>query len=245
MPQALSRAAAVLVDSEFVRQEVLTTFGVDPTRVHTVHLGVSSTFRPRNSLETLATLRAFDLEHGRYVLAIGTIEPRKNLRHVLVAHTRLPETLRARFPLVIGGAPGWRSSPLERELRGLAADGRIRFIGHVPGRSLPDLYAGAAAFVFPSLYEGFGLPPLEAMASGVPVLVSDRASLPEVVGDAALMLDPECPDDTAMKLASILDDSAAHAGLIHRGLERARAFSWESTARATLDVYRAVVADST
>jgi len=245
MPDALSRAAAVLVDSEFVRQEVLTTFGVDPARVHTVHLGVSNTFRPRNSAETRATLRALDLEHGRYVLTIGTVEPRKNLRHVLVAHARLPEALRARFPLVIGGAPGWRSSPLEGELRRLAADGRIRFLGHVPGPSLPALYAGAAAFVFPSLYEGFGLPPLEAMASGVPVLVSDRASLPEIVGDAALMLDPERPDDTAVKLASILDDSAAHAGLVRRGLERARAFSWKATARATLDVYRSVVGDLT
>lgn len=244
MPRALSCAAAVLVDSEFVRLEVLSTFGIDPARVRTVPLGVSSAFRPRNRVETLTAMREFDLEHGRYVLALGTIEPRKNLTHVLAAYAHLPKALRTRFPLVIGGAPGWRASLLERELRVLAADGRIRLLGHVPDPLLPALYAGATAFVFPSLYEGFGLPPLEAMASGVPVLVSDRSSLPEVVGDAALMLDPDRPDETATKLALVLEDSAARAGLIRRGLDRARSFSWKASARATLGVYRAVIGNS-
>ena len=108
-----------------------------------------------------------------------------------------PPALRDRFPLVVAGAKGWRAADLERELRGLADRGRIRFLGFVPGEALPDLYAGAAAFVFPSLYEGFGLPPLEAMASGVPVVTSGRASLAEVVGDAGLVLDPDDPAGTA------------------------------------------------
>ena len=241
MPRALSQAAAVLVDSEFVRQEVLTTFGIDPARVHTAYLGVSPRFRPRGDVETRATLDALDLVHGEYVLAVGTIEPRKNVKHVLDAYARLPEAMRKRHPLVIAGAKGWRAADLESELRALVERGLIRFLGYVADDDLPLLYAGAAAFVFASIYEGFGLPPLEAMASGVPVLVAERASLPEVTGDAALKLDPARPDETAAKLAALLDDRAIRDDFARRGLERAAGFTWEACAQATLRVYRSVI----
>jgi alpha-1,3-rhamnosyl/mannosyltransferase len=241
MPRALSEAAAVFVDSEFVRQEVLTTFGVDPVRVHTAYLGVSPRFRPRGDVETRATLSALDLVHGEYVLAVGTIEPRKNVKHVLDAYARLPEATRKRYPLVIAGAKGWRAADLESELRALVERGLIRFPGYVADDDLPLLYAGAAAFVFASIYEGFGLPPLEAMASGVPVLVAERASLPEVTGDAALKLDPARPDDTALKLAALLDDRRIHDDFARRGLERAAGFTWEACAQSTLRVYRSVI----
>jgi glycosyltransferase involved in cell wall biosynthesis len=233
MPRALARTAAILVDSEFVRQEVLATFGIDPVRVHTAYLGVSPAFRPRSDVETRATLGALDLVHGEYVLAVGTIEPRKNVKHVLDAYARLPEAMRKRYPLVIAGAKGWRAADLESELRALVERGLIRFLGYVADDDLPLLYAGAAAFVFASIYEGFGLPPLEAMASGVPVLVAERAALPEVTGDAALKLDPARPDETARTLASMLDE--------RRGLERAADFTWEACAHATLRVYREVI----
>ena len=242
MPRALARAAAILVDSEFIRQEVLTTFGIDPARVHTAYLGVSPAFRPRSDVETRATLNALGLVHGEYVLAVGTIEPRKNVKHVLEAYARLPEAMRKRHPLVIAGAKGWRAADLESTLRILVEQGLIRFLGHVSGDDLPMLYAGAAAFVFASIYEGFGLPPLEAMASGVPVLAAERASLPEVTGDAALKLDPARPDDTAVKLASLLDDQSIHDDFARRGLERAAAFTWDACADTTLRVYRSVVA---
>ncbi|MEO9137029.1 MAG: glycosyltransferase family 1 protein, partial [Casimicrobiaceae bacterium] len=196
MPRAIERAAAILVDSEFTRREVLTTFGIDPARVHTAHLGVSTAFRPRSDAETRPTLDALGLVHGEYVLTVGTIEPRKNIRHVLEAYARLPDATRKRHPLVIAGAKGWRAGDLEKALRALVESGLIRFLGYVSDDDLPILYAGAAAFVFASMYEGFGLPPLEAMASGIPVLVADRTSLPEVTGDAALKLDPARPDET-------------------------------------------------
>jgi glycosyltransferase involved in cell wall biosynthesis len=240
MPAALARAAAILVDSDFIRQEVLATFGLDPARVHTAHLGVSSAFRPRSRDETRATLSALDLVHGQYVLAVGTIEPRKNIGHVVAAYARLPERLRTRYPLVIAGASGWRATDLERELHALMARGEVRFLGHVPDEDLPILYAGARAFVFASVYEGFGLPPLEAMASGVPVLVADRAALPEVTADAAVKLDPEGPDDTSRKLAAMLDDAVMHAEFVRRGKRRAASFTWDACARRTLRVYRAV-----
>ena len=240
MPRVVERAAAIIVDSEFVRQEVLGSLGAAPARVRAIHLGVSQEFRPRGEPETRGVLQALDLAHGGYVFSVGTIEPRKNVGHVLAAYARLPEDLRARYPLVIAGAQGWRAADLERELHSLAAGGRIRFLGDVSDADLPVLYSGAAAFVFASKYEGFGLPPLEAMASGVPALVSDRASLPEVVGEAAWPIDPERPEDTARRLEAVLEDSDARSLLARRGIERAAGFTWEACARATLDVYQSI-----
>jgi len=238
LPRALENSVAILVDSEFVRQEVSTTFGIAPQRVTVAHLGVNDQFRPHSPEETAAALRPLDLVHGSYLLTVGTIEPRKNLAHALEAYALLPAALRERFPLVVAGAKGWRSSAMEGRLRLLADGGQIRFPGHVPAADLPALYAGAAAFVFPSLYEGFGLPPLEAMASGVPVLVSDRGSLPEVVGDAGIRLDPERPEATAGLLTELLEDSDARRRLGRAGSDRARIFTWTACARTTLETYR-------
>ena len=240
LPRAIERAAAILVDSEFTRREVLANFARDPRHVHTVHLGVSCEFRPRSAEETRPSLHALGLAHGEYLLTVGTIEPRKNIVHVLAAHALLPATLRDRYPLVVAGAGGWRAAGLERELRTLAAAGHVRMLGHVSNEHLPNLYAGAAAFLYPSLYEGFGLPPLEAMASGVPALVSDRGSLPEVTGDAALMIDPEQPELTSAKIEALLESGVRRADFARRGVQRAGQFKWETCARATLDVYRAV-----
>jgi len=241
VPRTLTRAAAILVDSEFIRKEVLATFGVDASRIHAVPLGVAHAFRPRNALTTASSLRTLGLAHGHYLLTVGTIEPRKNVGHVLDAYGRLPAALRERYPLVIAGAGGWRARSLERQLQALASRGEIRFLGRVSNEDLPCLYAGAGAFLFPSLYEGFGLPPLEAMASGVPVLMSDRASMPEIAGDAAMLIDPEQPERTAVCLEAILEDSAQRAAMIERGLRRAAIYTWETCAGRTLDVYRDVL----
>jgi O-antigen biosynthesis alpha-1,3-rhamnosyltransferase len=238
LPKALARASAVLVDSDFVRAEVLATFGVAPERVRTAYLGVSDDYRPRAAKETAATLRELDLMHGGYLLTVGTIEPRKNLTHALEAYADLPAEVRERYPLVVAGAQGWRASAMVIRLRQLAERGQIRFLGHVSAAALPDLYAGAALFVFPSLYEGFGLPPLEAMASGTPVLVSDRASLPEVVGDAGATIDPEQPEITTAKIAEMLGDPALRAAMVTRGLARAAGFTWEACAAVARDAYR-------
>lgn len=238
MPRAVAEARAVLVDSNFVREEVVRHLGVSPERVHTAHLGVSSLYRPRAPEETGATLESLELRHGGYVLTVGTIEPRKNVLHVLEAFAALPAAVREQFPLVVAGAPGWRANDIAGRLRQLAQDGQIRFVGHVGRGALADLYAGAATFVFPSLYEGFGLPPLEAMACGVPVVVSDRASMPEVVGAAGLLIDPEDPERTAECLRGILEDPAARASLGQLSLERAADFSWASCAARTSRVYR-------
>ena len=130
LPAALERAAAILVDSEYVRGEIRHTFAVDDARIHTAHLGVSSDFCPRDANDTRAVLDPLELGHGRYVLTVGTIEPRKNLQHVLAAYAQLSAPVRERYPLVIAGAKGWRSEHLERELRALIDRGTVRFLGH-------------------------------------------------------------------------------------------------------------------
>jgi alpha-1,3-rhamnosyl/mannosyltransferase len=241
MPRAIDRARAIIVDSHFVRAEVIKEFGVAPERVHTAHLGVSKIYRQRSAEETVSTLQPLGLRHGNYLLTVGTIEPRKNVGHVLEAFAQIPAAIRERFPLVIAGARGWRATEIVGRLRRLADLGQIRFLGHVGDDALPHLYAGAASFVFPSLYEGFGLPPLEAMASGVPVLASNRASLPEVMGDAGRMLEPDDVNDTAERIRAMLDDPVARAAMAQRGIARAAEFTWGACAAATRRVYTTAV----
>ena len=241
MPGAVARASAIIVDSNFTRVEMQAAFPRSAHRLHTVHLGVDRSFHPREAKETTAALARLGLAHGEYVLTVGTLEPRKNVEHVLDAYARLPARLRDRYALAVAGAPGWRAHRLTRQLRALAAGGHVRFLAAVAQDDLPSLYAGAAAFVFPSFYEGFGLPPLEAMASGTPVLVSQRAALPEVVGDAAVMLDPEEAWLTAQRIEALLDDPASAAALRERGLRRAAQFTWSSCAQKTVAVYRAAL----
>ena len=240
LPAAVDRAREILVDSDFVRDEVMATFGVDAARVHTAHLGVAPDFHPRDSSRTAGSLRPLGLAHGGYLLTVGTIEPRKNLAHMLESYALLPVALRERFPLVIAGARGWHSSGLLTRLHRMN-DGQVRFLGPVDRALLRDLYAGAALFAFSSLYEGFGLPPLEAMASGTPVIVSDRASLPEVIGDAGETMDPMDPEQTAQKLRTLLEDPGVRLELAHRGLQRASRFTWASCAQVTHAVYRSAL----
>lgn len=241
LPRALERAAAILVDSNFVRDELIAEFNVPSARLHVAQLGVSTAFTPRSIEHTRGALKAFSLEHRAYILSVGTIEPRKNLSHVLQAFARLPTLLQQRFPLVIAGARGWQAGDLERELRVLSAQGRVRFLGHVNDEQLVNLYAGAALFVFPSLYEGFGLPPLEAMASGTPVLVSDAGSLREVVGDAAPKLDPRDPEGTASRMQALLEDPSAREAYVRRGIVQASRFTWAACAERTAAVLHAAV----
>lgn len=241
MPRAVAEARAVLVDSDFVRDEVVLHLGLPPQRVHTAHLGVSEVYREQSSEETAPALSGLGLTHGHYLLTVGTIEPRKNLQHVLEAFALLPAELRERFPLVVAGAPGWRAVEIASRLRRLADDGQIRFLGHVDRQALPALYAGARAFVFASLYEGFGLPPLEAMACGVPVVVSNRASMPEIAGEAGILTHPEDPERTAGHLRELLEDPVAHAFRSRASLERASHFSWAACARRTHAVYQAAL----
>ncbi len=242
MPRAMDSAAHVLVDSDFVKREVMEHYGLPEGRITTTLLGVSTEFRPLTAEQCAAPLDRYRLQYGRYILAVATLEPRKNLSSLIAAFAQLPDTLRRRYPLVIAGMRGWGESMMSESLRNMIAKGEVKLVGYVAQADLPKLYAGARMFVYPSLYEGFGLPPLEAMACAVPVIASNRASLPEVVGNAGIL--SEALDDSriAQHMRALIEDDALHAHLAKAGRLRARQFTWRKCAMETLAVYRRVLA---
>jgi glycosyltransferase involved in cell wall biosynthesis len=236
--RAAKRADRIVVASEFTRRELVDLVGVSPERITAVPLGVDRRFQPIES-EPMQLAHRFGIPPVPFVLWVGTPEPRKNLSTLLRAfglvRRRAPETL-----LVVVGMDRVADQALERELKRL--DNSILRPGFVTDDDLVALYSATACLVFPSLNEGFGLPPLEAMACGAPVVASNRSSIPEVVGDAGILVDATDPDDIADGIERILlsEETAAH--LRARGIERAKQFSWDRCAELTAATYREALA---
>lgn len=243
-PRSLEWANHILTDAEYVRQEIIREFGVKPERITAVPLGARSIFRPLSQSECGRALAERDLSYRRYVLCVGTLEPRKNLELAIRAYAGLPPAFRERHPLVTVGMKGWLTSKLESVMQPLAASGELRPLGYTSDETLASLYAGALVLVYPSLYEGFGLPPLEAMASGTPVIVSNRSTLPEVVGDAAVILDAEDELGLRQALIRLVEDPGFWNECASAGLKQAQGFSWSRCADQTLAIYRKVLAES-
>ncbi len=240
LPGTLDAAAAIITDAATIRDEVIKTYGVAPERVHAVALGVAPDFHPRMAEDLQPVLARYGLLSTPYLLSVATLEPRKNLLGLVDAYARLPQALRARHPLVLAGGKGWLSEELQKRLEPLERVGEVRRLGYVPQADLPHIYAGAWAFAYPSFYEGFGLPVAEAMATGIPTLTSNRSSLPEVAGEAALQIDPDDADALCSGLQQLLEDAGLRARLAREGPLRAARFTWENTARDTIAVYAAV-----
>lgn len=241
LPDAIAQAAKIIVDSEFVGREVIEMFRVDPARVRPVHLGVSADYRLRTAEETAGCMARYGLQRGQYIFAVGTLEPRKNLVQALEAHAALPERLRKAIPLVIAGMKGWLAQELKAGIRAAEERGEVRWLGYVPPDALPALYTGARLFIYPSFYEGFGLPVLEAMASGVPVITSNQASLPEVASEAAIMVDPHDRDALRDAMLRLIEDEGEARRRAKLGLAQAARFTWRACAERTLTVYREAI----
>lgn len=241
MPSAIEKADHIIVISESSGEALRRWFSVDASRMTTTYLAADPRFRPRGADLLSPHLAGLGLTPGGYVLSVGTLEPRKNLATLFAAYSGLPASLRQRYPLVVAGLNGWNTEGLMKAAGGLIQRGELRLLGYVADELIPPLYAGAAAFCYPSRYEGFGLPALEAMASGVPVITSNKTSLPEVVGDAGIMVDPDDVDGMRERLRQLLEDQAYADELGQRGLARSQMFSWDRCARETFSVYRKVM----
>lgn len=239
----VERADAVVTVSEAMAREVAHAWPHSAGRIVTIHNGVDPEFRPAQSAEIAAT-RARLGAPGGYALYAGTLEPRKNLHLLLEAwETLWAEHAGALPPLLLAGPYGWKSRSLEREIAALERCG-VRRLGRLERPDLVAAVQAARLFVYPSFYEGFGLPAAEALASGVPVVAADRSSLPEVVGDAGLLIDPEDPHDLAAALARLLFEPGLAAELGRRGVERAARFSWARGAAELAGLFERVLAEA-
>ncbi len=239
VPPAARRAAAILTLSESARHDIVRRLGVPAARVHVVGAAAAPGFRPVTDPAEQARVRARYGLTGPYILYVGTIEPRKNLVRLIQAFARLKA---AGLPhrLLLVGQPGWKDAPIYAEVARLGLTGQAVFTGYVPEADLPALYTLAEALAFPSIYEGFGLPVIEAMACGTPVLTSRSSSLEEIAADSALLVDPFSVEAIAAGLARLHADPALRADLARRGARRAAAYTWERASAATLAVYAQV-----
>jgi glycosyltransferase involved in cell wall biosynthesis len=235
--RSVAQAAHVITDSQATRSELMAFAGLPASRISAVALGVAANFVPRAAQHTALPLQRYGLAAGGYALCVSTLEPRKKVDQLLLAWQQLPMAVRQAYPLALVGGRGWLSEALKVQIAQGQAQGWVKHLGYVPEHDLPLLYAGAALFVYPSTYEGFGLPAIEAMACGVPVVVSNQSCMPEVTQGAALMVDP---DDTAAFAATLeqgLTDNAWRTSAVAAGLAVAAGYTWQRCVDETVAVY--------
>ncbi len=233
----VARTTHFLSVSEFTRQEMVDLLDLDPDRITVIPNGVRPIFHPRPVQQARRWLGTAGLPEG-FILFVGTIEPRKNLETLLAAFAGLPPGLRSRLTLVVAGMTGWAREGLHAMAQRHGVADRVRGLGYVGDEDLAWLYCGARLLAWPSLYEGFGLPPLEAMACGTPVITSNCSAMPEVVGDAGLLVDPRNPRGLRDAMAAVLEQPDFAQTLAHAGLERSRQFTWQQSAAAHAQIYR-------
>src|SRR5260221_5714354 len=242
VPRSVHRADHVLADSQAAKDDLITLYGVQSDKITVLLSGVNPRFQPVRDPEILSAVRdRYRIGDALYILAIGTIQPRKNFERLIEAFAVLPQDLHA-VHLVIAGGSGWLQAPIYAVVQALGLQERVHFIGFAEDADLPALYSGARCLAFPSLYEGFGLPVLEAMACGVPVLTSNVSSLGEVAGDAALLVDPLSTEQITAALSRLLTDEGLRADLVTRGHTQAKRFSWDKAAQQLQQVYADVLA---
>lgn len=240
------RATAIITDSHSSRKDIIDVLRIPRERVHVVYLAADEIFKPLRDAEKLNMVRQKYGLPGEYILYLGGFDQRKNLKTLLAAFALMDNSLGGRAHLVIAGNLPREDTSFfpdpRRMAEKLGLQDRVSYIGWVSEEDKPALYSGATLFVFPSLYEGFGLPPLEAMACGTAVIVSDRSSLPEIGGKGALLVDPHDVDGLAGAMTILMENEEGRKELAAKGLEQARRFSWQKTIVETMAVYRSVAA---
>ncbi|HRR76991.1 MAG TPA: glycosyltransferase family 1 protein [Ruminococcus sp.] len=239
LKSSMKRADMIVTDSEFSKSEILKYFPEHEEKLRVVPCGVDmERFSPCTDKERIEAVKASLEIEGDYFLYLGTIEPRKNLERLIKAYEHFVDEVGSNAPsLVLAGGKGWLYDGIFARVKSMGLEDKVLFTKYVPSEDMTPLMCGALAFVFPSVYEGFGMPPLEAMACGVPVLCSGEASLPEVTGDCAVICDAYSIKSITQGLLSLYEDEALRKSLSERGLERAKLFTWERSAEMLMDIY--------
>ena len=235
---SIKKADIIVTDSYATKKDIIEYFGIREGKIRVIHLGVESRFRPINNVEEFRLKN--DLP-SKMILNVGTLEPRKNIVSLIKAFKKLREKGLKDYKLVIAGEKGWLYEEIFKEVGHSDLKQEILFLGVARDEDLPMLYNCADIFVYPSLYEGFGLPPLEAMACGIPVITSNTSSLPEVIGDAGIMVDPTDVNSLCESMYILLKDKELWNRMRNMGLERSKLFSWDNTAEKILKVYDEVL----
>lgn len=242
VPATVQHADAVVAVSQSTKDDVVRIVGIHPDKVHVVYNGVSAEFGPADAGDDARILARHGLANP-FILTVGTIEPRKNLSTLLSAYQMLVAK-GLRHELVIAGRRGWLCDDVFAKVQNEGLVNRVRILGAVPWNELPALYRQASVFAYPSLYEGFGIPVLEAMACGTPVVASNSSSLPEAAGDAGILIDPLDAEALAEVLRMVIEDSNQAQIMIGRGLERVKQFTWAATGKRLLHLYNSFEGDT-
>ena len=243
LPATLARAAHVITPSELVRREIIEQFGAGGDRISAMHLGAAARFGAVSPGAVRNTLTGHGLTAGRYILSVATAEPRKNLVRLMQAYQALPDGIRKAYPLVLVGPEGWKSDDFATLKQKLERRGEVVSLGYVPDQELPALYTGAAVFAYPSIYEGFGLPVLEAMRSGTAVLTSRDTAMAEFGGDAVEYCDPFDVDSINAALKLLLNDPDRRRDLGENAQVQAGSFTWQRCADRHLEIFRQVMGE--
>ena len=229
--------ARIIVDSAFTKEDLHKSLNIPKSNIDVVYLGVEKSFAPRGETRDQFLLKRYRLKYKKFILLVGTLEPRKNFITALRAYTILPKKIRQQYPLVFVGGDGWLNDEFEKISSSLISKGEVRMLGYLSSDDLKAIISASKIFIFPSLYEGFGLPVLEAMASGSPVISSNSTCLPEITGNAALLNEPLDEIGFMKSIYQVLQDNDLEEKLIQSGLNHVKNFTWENCAKNTLNSY--------
>lgn len=240
LPDTIENTSHLITGSKFVKDELIKLFNVNENRVTVIYYGVSDLYAPKTEEEISTSLNKYGLNYRQYLLAVSTLEPRKNFINLFHAYDKLPEKTQERFPLVLIGGSGWKDEQIQKKIASYKRKNLIKYLGYLPETELCDLFAGAHGFVYPSLYEGFGLPIIEAMASGTPTLTSNCSSMPEVSGGIAILVDPYDVTSIYQGIIKLLEDNDFCENAAREGIKHAAKFTWENCANQTFEVYKKI-----